>query len=144
MSFGWSAGDIIVSIKIIWQIVEAFDNAKGAKKQYETSRIFLRALIPVFHRIQHYLDNPEQDQDQEAMAVQGKIISEAYEAFEAHLDKRFGLSSRRSDFRSVRHTLLSALDEIHKKVQKLKDKVVDAMAFLGPLLAFEIRYTYAH
>lgn len=138
-SFGWSAGDIVTSIKIVQQIVEAFDSAKGAKKQYASSLAFLRALAPVPNRIKRYLENPEQDHDHEAMSTQGKITSEAYEEFEAHLDKRFGLSSRQSNVRSVLHTLLSVIDELQGKVEKFKNRVVDAMALLGPLLAFEIK-----
>jgi hypothetical protein len=40
-SFGWSAGDIVTAIEIIRRIIEAFDGAKGAKKQYATSCAFL-------------------------------------------------------------------------------------------------------
>jgi hypothetical protein len=32
-AFGFSAGDIVLAVKVIWQLVEAFDTAKGAKKQ---------------------------------------------------------------------------------------------------------------
>jgi hypothetical protein len=139
MSFGWSAGDIAVSIRVIWRLVEAFDNAKGAKKEYGASRAFLRGLIPILQRIQQYLENPEKDQFQKDMIEQGRIIGDAYAAFEEHLDKRLGLSSRRSDVRSIVHTIRWSLDDIQDKVQKLKRKIVDAIAFLGPLLAFEIR-----
>src|SRR5271169_6153460 len=102
-SFGWSAGDIVTSIRIVYQIIEAFDSVKGAKKQYASSQAFLRALVPVLKRVKQYLDNPEQDQDQEAMSVQGKIINEAYDAFEGYLRDRFGLSSRQNNVRSVVH-----------------------------------------
>jgi hypothetical protein len=73
------------------------------------------------------------------MEVQSQIIGEAYAAFESHLDNRLGLSSRSMNPKFVVHTLLSALDDISEKVQKLKTKVVDAVAFLGPIPAFEIR-----
>jgi hypothetical protein len=137
--FGWSAGDIVQSIRVIWTIVEAFDSAKGSKKKYAESRAFLRALVPVLQRIQQYLKNPQQDAYKNDMEVQSQIIGEAYAAFESHLDNRLGLSSRRMNPKFVAHTLLSALDDISEKVQKLKTKVVDAVAFLGPILAFEIR-----
>ena len=73
------------------------------------------------------------------MEIQARIIGEAYAAFETHLDKRLGLSSQSINAKFVTHTLLWALDNISEKVQKLKSKVVDAAAFLGPILAFEIR-----
>ena len=137
--FGWSAGDIVQSIRVIWVIVEAFDSAKRSKKTYVESRAFLRALAPVLQRIQQYLEKPQQDAYKKDMEVQARIIGEAYTVFEAHLDKRLGLSSRSVNTKFVAHTLLWALDDISEKVQKLKTKVVDAVAFLGPILAFEIR-----
>ena len=137
--FGWSAGDIVQSIRVIWTIIEAFDSAKGSKKTYEESRAFLRALVPVLLRIKQYLDKPDQDAYRKDMEVQARIIGEAYALFEAHLDKRLGLSSRSINAKFVAHTLRWALDDISEKVHKLKSKVVDAVAFLAPILAFEIR-----
>ena len=138
-SFGWSASDIAMAVRVVWQIVEAFDKVKGARAKYATSQSFLRGLLPVLQRIQQYLENPEHDLHREDMNIQGKIIGDAYASFDTYLKDRIGLSSRESHMRSFKDKLLSALDDIQKKVQKLKTEVVDAMAFLGPLLAFEIR-----
>jgi|SRR5579862_4882791 len=140
MAFGWSAGDITISIRIIYKVVEAFDSAKGAEKKYAASRSFLRALVPILRRIKQYVENPEEDQFKEDMIAQGKIISDAIASFESYLDKRVGLSSRESKLQNIKDKLLWSLDDIQEKVQQLKTRVVDAVAFLGPLLAFEIRY----
>lgn len=123
-TFGWSAGDIIQSIRVTWTIVEAFDPAKGSQKKHAESRAFLRALVPVLQRIQQYLKNPPQDAYKNDMEIQAQIIGEAYAASEAPLDKRLGLSSGSMNTNFVAHTLLSALDDISEKAQKLKTKVV--------------------
>lgn len=58
----------------------------------------------------------EQDAYKKDMESQAQAIGEAYAAFEAHLDKRLGLSSRSTNTRFVAHTLLWALDDISEKV----------------------------
>jgi hypothetical protein len=62
VAFGWSAGDIATAIQIIWHIIEAFDRAKGAKKQYAASCAFLRSLTPVLERMKLQIKNAESTQ----------------------------------------------------------------------------------
>ena len=141
--FGWSAGDIVKATEIIWGIAEAFDNAKGAKAKYATSSAFLRGLVPVLERILQCVESPDQSQLQETILVQAVIILEAYEDFKGYLDKRVGLASSpqgtRGTLRYITQTLVSAFDEMQGKVQSLQTRVVNAMAFIGPILAFETK-----
>ncbi|KAL8781948.1 MAG: hypothetical protein Q9213_005787 [Squamulea squamosa] len=143
--FGFSFGDIVKAIEIIWKIAEAFDNAKGAKANYARSRAFLRGLVPVLQRIQRCLDTSQKDEDRyrKDILIQGAIIYEAYVRFEKHLDKRTGLEpqgkSKTDRLRYVTHVVLSVLDELHDKVDKFQAEVVNAMAFIGPILASEIK-----
>ncbi|MCJ1244946.1 hypothetical protein MMC30_002147 [Trapelia coarctata] len=72
--------------------------------------------------------------------AQGKIIHDAYASFDGYLNKRIGLSATgQSKLRLVKDTVLSALDEMQEKLQEFQSSVVNAMAFIGPVLAFEIR-----
>ncbi|KAL9628207.1 MAG: hypothetical protein Q9204_006038 [Flavoplaca sp. TL-2023a] len=141
--FGWSAGDILKAIEIIWGIAEAFDNAKGAKAKYATSSAFLRALVPVLQRILQCLESPDDSPLQEDILVQAEIILEAYFDFEGYLNKRTGLVSpgqgTSGKLRYITQTVLSAFDEMQGKVQNLQGRVVNAMAFIGTILAFEIK-----
>ncbi|KAL8750302.1 MAG: hypothetical protein Q9199_007160 [Rusavskia elegans] len=140
--FGWSACDIIKAIEIIWGIAEAFDNAKGARAKYATSSAFLRGLVPVLQRIQLCVESPDQTQLQKDILAQGVIIREAYVDFEGYLDKRIGLSSpvqgTGGKLRYITQAVFSAFDEMQGKVQNLQTKVVNAMAFIGPIPALEI------
>ncbi|KAL8772787.1 MAG: hypothetical protein Q9209_002132 [Squamulea sp. 1 TL-2023] len=143
--FGFSFGDIVKAIEIVWKIAEAFDNAKGAKASYARSRAFLRGLVPVLQRIQRCLETPQKDDDryQKDILIQGAIIYEAYVRFEKHLDKRIGLEpegkTKTDKLRYVTQVVLSALDELQKKVEKFQGEVVNAMALIGPVLALEIK-----
>ncbi|KAL8868119.1 MAG: hypothetical protein Q9174_005202, partial [Haloplaca sp. 1 TL-2023] len=140
--FGWSVGDIAIAIRVIVKVAEAFYHAKDIDKRYAMSRSFLRGLIPVLERIRQCVERQENDAHREEIMAQGLIIYDAYQAFAAHLDKRSLLADgqeKGSRFRVARQRFLSALDEMQGKVEKLQARVVNAMAFIGPILAFEIK-----
>jgi hypothetical protein len=101
--------------------------------------LFLKAFVPVLQRIQQYLENPEDDKYAKDMLAQGTVVWKAYSDFQTHLEKRHGLSLRQSDPRSIVDTIRWSLDDVADRVQKLRSRVIDAMTFIGPLLAFEIR-----
>jgi hypothetical protein len=44
MSFGWSAGDIAVALKLLFNLVEALDSADGASRNYREAVGFLKDL----------------------------------------------------------------------------------------------------
>ncbi|KAH7146268.1 hypothetical protein EDB81DRAFT_934174 [Dactylonectria macrodidyma] len=44
MSFGWSAGDIAIAVKIAYNIYEALDSCQGAAKEYREAASFLKEL----------------------------------------------------------------------------------------------------
>ncbi|KAL8868490.1 MAG: hypothetical protein Q9174_004958 [Haloplaca sp. 1 TL-2023] len=142
--FGWSVGDIAMAIGVIVKIAEAFHHAKDIDRRYAMSRSFLRGLVPVLKRIQQCVESRENDAHREEIMAQGLIIHDAYEAFAAHVNKRKDIvppdgQEKGSRFRVARQRFLSALDEMQGKVEKLQARVVNAMAFIGPILAFEIK-----
>jgi hypothetical protein len=57
--FGWSAGDIVVSIKILYHVADAFSESGGAKDQYAETSTWLRSFAEVLERVkEHVDDNP--------------------------------------------------------------------------------------
>ncbi|KAL8684597.1 MAG: hypothetical protein Q9224_006247 [Gallowayella concinna] len=140
---GWSAGDIMMAIQVVLKIAEAFDNAKGARTKYAASSCFLRGLAPVLQKIHQCVECPGWDQYHEDIMAQAVIIHAAYESFEEQLIKRKDLVLQRQStvdkLRYLAQVIMSGLDELHGKVEKLQTRVVNAVAFIGPILAFEIR-----
>jgi hypothetical protein len=55
--FGWSAGDIVVSIKIVSQIADAFSESGGAKEQYAETSTWLRSFAEDLERVKEYVDD---------------------------------------------------------------------------------------
>ena len=126
------------------KIAGAFHSARDIDKRYAMSRSFLRGLVPVLERIQQCVERRENDAHQEEIMAQGLTIHDAYQSFAAHLDKRkaivcAGEQEKNWIFRVARQSFLSALDEMQGNVEKLQARVVNAMVFIGPILAFEIK-----
>ena len=55
--FGWSAGDLVVSIKILYHIGEAFREAGGAKDQYAETASWLDSFAHDLEQIREYVAN---------------------------------------------------------------------------------------
>ncbi|KAM3070175.1 hypothetical protein ACMFMF_008528 [Clarireedia jacksonii] len=45
MSFGWSAGDIACAIQVVYNLVQALDDASGAANDYREAVLFLKTLL---------------------------------------------------------------------------------------------------
>ena len=140
ITFGRSAGDLAAAIQIICHIINAFDRAKGSKKQYAASCAFFRAFGPVLERVKLQIEATESGKLQNDMLIQAEVIINAYTGFEAYLDKRHGLSARRpSDVSHVVATIKWSFDELHDKVQKLQEKIINAVQLFQTLIIQEIQ-----
>ncbi|KAK4545728.1 hypothetical protein LTR36_002682 [Oleoguttula mirabilis] len=140
MSFGWGAGDIATAIKIIYCIIKLLDHAKSAKKHYANSCGFLRQLAPILQRIQAQTQDPNDEQTRSDYAEQCAAINAAYDEFDHYLEKKYhGLSAKQpSKASQLLPSAKWALDEMHEKVQKLKNQISDALQPYQTLMAQEI------
>jgi hypothetical protein len=58
MTFGWSAGDIAVALKLLFNLVEALDSADGASRNYREAVGFLKDLTRTVRYISELPDPP--------------------------------------------------------------------------------------
>ena len=141
ITFGWSAGDLAAATQIICHVINAFDRAKGSKNQYAASCAFLRTLGPVLERVKLQIEATESGKLQNDMLIQAEVIINAYTGFEAYLDKRHGLSARRpSDVSRVVATIKWSFDELHDKVQRLQEKIINAVQLFQTPIIQEIQF----
>jgi hypothetical protein len=126
--FGWSAGDVVLSIKLLYRVSKAFRDAEGAQKQYAEVAAWLESFAGVLDRIRDFItDSPR------SACVPGilKILENidlAYAKFENYLTKYQvfdeSLSSNPAHhFGSTRknaRTIMWALREMNDHVNTLK------------------------
>ncbi|KAL8814813.1 MAG: hypothetical protein Q9223_005994 [Gallowayella weberi] len=98
----------------------------------------------MLQKIEQCVQRPQEHPYHEDVMAQGVIINAAYDSFEKYLIKRKDLASQSHSkidkLRCLAQVVLTGLDELHGKVEKLQIRVVNAMAFIGPILAFEISF----
>ena len=141
VDFGYSVGDVVYAIKILYVIIQAFDESKGAKKKYALSSGFLRQLVPVLRRLEDQIPEVSSEERRQELLVNAQTINDAYGVFYDYLRNKYsGLSANEpSKFRQILATMKWSLDELHDKVQKLKSDVTVAMQ---PYMALMLQDIY--
>lgn len=134
--FGWSAGDIVISIKILYHVADAFSESGGAKDQYAETSTWLRSFAEVLERVQEHVDDNPTAKYTENMRQQVSNIGPHYDQFERYL-QRFepALSSTKSTVSSVRQ----AVKKVRWAVKELKGHVEGLKAAVsGPLMSINL------
>lgn len=144
--FGWSAGDIVSSIRIIIKICEAFKEADGAASRCQESTAFLEGLKITLSKLDsHIRRNPDSEYAAE-ISKQLKLIDVPYCRFEKFmLDFQPALSSTSTygRFRKVPQKIKWALKELSAvsgKVAELKREICDPLTLLENLMQLQSLY----
>jgi hypothetical protein len=86
------------------------------------------------------IENAASTQLQDDMLIQAETISIAYADFDKYLDKKYALSSSKPrDVGRIIASIRWALDALHEKVQKLQQKVINAVQLFQTLIVQEIQ-----
>lgn len=135
-AFGWSAGDLVASIKIVIRIAGALKESGGAKADFQEVTEFLFGLeitLQNLKSISPVLTIPSQEY---IVQQEVKRISEPLQAFFTKVEKFercLGSGSKMGFFRTVRKKLQWAIG-VSKEVISLRDRISIPMASLGILL----------
>ena len=142
-AFGWSAGDIAVSIKIITKISKAFKDAGGARSQFAETTAFLDAFEATLRRVKDYIYNNADAKYTDSIVEQVKLIDGPYSQFEQFtlgFDPALGENSTQSAVRKAPRKIgwaLKELSDVSGEVAKLKKAIPDPVVFIGPLLLLQ-------
>jgi hypothetical protein len=133
--FGWSAGDIVISIKILKEIGAAFRSVDGAKFQYAETSLWLESFASSLERVKDYLSaNPDAKYTAQ-ISQQVSTIDNAYALLEKYLqryDKGLSSSQPANAVVAAVKKVKWALKELKGEVEKLK------LAVTGPLLKINL------
>lgn len=144
--FGWSAGDIVQSIKIINKICDAFKESGHASTKYAESTAFLQGFKLILSHIKDYTNDSSTAKYTEAINEQVKLIDASYSHFEKHMLKFYpalGATSTQSGIQKAPKRIkwaLKELSDVFGKVSELKKAVADPIVLIGPLLQLQSLY----
>ncbi len=142
-AFGWSAGDIVTSIKILIRISEAFKDAGGAVSQFAETTAFLDTFEVTLRCIKDYTFESANAKYTDSIIGHIKVIDGPYSKFEKYMLEfcpALGEASTQSKIRKVPKKVkwaLRELSDVSGEVGKLKRAVTDPMLFIGPLLLLQ-------
>jgi hypothetical protein len=133
--FGWSAGDVVVSIKILYHVAEAFHESGGAKDQHAECSTWLKSFADDLERVkEHVAEHPDAKHTKNIKA-QIKNIDPHYTLFEKYLqkfDKAFDSTSSVTNIGKAVKKAKWAIKELKGHVDELK------MGVNGPVMAIHL------
>ena len=133
--FGWSAGDIVVSIKILSHVAEAFHESGGAKDQHAECSTWLKSFADDLERVKEYVNEHPDAKHTKNIKDQIKNISPHYALFEKYLqgfDKAFDSTSSVTNIEKAAKKAKWAIKELKGHVDELK------MGVNGPMMAVNL------
>lgn len=142
-AFGWLAGDIVTSIKIIIRISEAFTEAGGAASQFVETTAFLNAFGSTLERIKDYTNENADAKYTGSIVEQVKLIDGPYSKFEEHMLKfcpALGEASTQSKIQKAPKKIkwaVKELSEVSSKVTSIKKQITTPVLLIGPLVALQ-------
>jgi hypothetical protein len=141
MSFGWSAGDLVAALKLLYQIGSALRESGGASSGFRDTLSFLQAVSRTLEHLNILQTTPLDPQVAESLREQCDHIREPLSAFLKDVEKKFEPKIRlKSDCkkilaapRMVQWALFTS-----KKAKQLQHRIAVPMASVGLLLGQQI------
>jgi hypothetical protein len=138
MSFGWSAGDLVAALKLLYQIGSALKKSGGASSDFRDTLSFLQAVSEHLNLLQ---TTPLDPQVAESLREQCDHIREPLSAFLKDVEKKFepniGLQSDCKKILAAPRMVQWALFT-SKKAKQLQHRITVPMASVGLLLSQQI------
>ena len=97
--FGWSAGDIVISIQIVYHVSHAFRKVGGARDKYADTQAWLRSFALLVEAVRTFASTTPIGPRRDNILDQIAIIDPVFKKFEQCLAKYHpSLSSGSSTF----------------------------------------------
>lgn len=144
--FGWSAGDIVNSIRIILVIYEAFKEAGGATSRYEEITAFLEGFRITLSKLDAHSRRNSTLENAAEIAQQLKLIDAPYCRFEKFMlvfQPALAITSTYSSIRKAPRKVKWAVKELSTvsgKVAELKKEVCDPLMLVKSLIQLQSLY----
>jgi hypothetical protein len=133
--FGWSAGDLVTSIKILCAVAGAFKDTTGAKSQYTDTATWLESFASDLKHMNEYTSQNPNARYTASIIEQVARINMHYQKFEQYLQKYDkGLSSN-----AHANTITAIVKKIKWTLKELKGKADSLkLAVTGPILSINL------
>jgi hypothetical protein len=146
MSFGWSAGDIVAALKLLYKTGSALKDLGGASSNFQDIYSFLQTLSQTLEHLNALQATPFDPDLSKNLREQCDQIRVPLAKFLADVERRFepalGLNSQNNRIltapRKIQWALLTS-----KKIKRLQDRITVPMAAIGLILSHHIMWVYS-
>jgi hypothetical protein len=90
-AFGWSAGDLVQAITIIYKVGKALKDTGGASDEYQETIAFLRGLAVTLDMLRTFHDILADPDDLTSNRAQIDLVREPVQRFASKIEARFEL-----------------------------------------------------
>jgi len=141
MSFGWSAGDIIATLQLLYQIGSALKDSGGASSEFQETDSFLQTLSRTLKNLNALQATPLDPSFAENLREHCSHIREPLDAFLDDIGRRYkpalGKNSGRNKILAAPRKIQWALST-HKKIKQLQDRITVPMTAVTLLFGQQI------
>jgi hypothetical protein len=140
MTLGWSAGDLMTSINILYAIANAFKTVSSAESQFTETASWLESFASDLALLNEYTIDYSKAQYTKNILDQVGRINTHYAEFETYLqkyDKDLSSTARASTITDCVKRVKWAFKELNRKVHSLKFAVNGPMISIKMLLALQ-------
>ncbi|PMD14458.1 hypothetical protein NA56DRAFT_664780 [Hyaloscypha hepaticicola] len=144
MSFGWSAGDLVAAVKLLYQIGSALRESGGASSDFRDTLSFLQTVSQTLKHLNLLQTTPLEAQIAESLREQCDHIREPLSAFLKDVEKKF---EPKIGFKSDCKKILAAPRMVQwalftsKKAKHLQHRIAVSMVSVDLLLSQQILLT---
>ncbi|RDL39204.1 uncharacterized protein BP5553_03544 [Venustampulla echinocandica] len=141
MSFGWSAGDIVAAVKLLYRVGVALKDSGGASSEYQDTISFLRTISQTLQHLNALQSTPISADLAENLREQCEHIRMLLQTFCSDIETSFeptlGANINRKHIFAALRKLQWAFSTA-KKVKRLQDRIALPMTAVGLMLGQQI------
>ncbi|OCL12101.1 hypothetical protein AOQ84DRAFT_421174 [Glonium stellatum] len=126
MSFGWSVGDLVAAIEILFKVGKALRDSDGAAATYQEDSLFLESLAATLEKIKQSIEDGSLPK---ALGIQIKAVRDPIMEMQQKLSTKFQATLGKDDSKSFKRFLSSGPKKLEyglfvaEQVKELRSRI---------------------
>lgn len=134
-AFGWSAGDLIAAIGVIWTVCESLKSAGGASDRYQNSLAFLQGLHDTLTLLHNVNDLNPSSVDYDFLKSQINLVQKPVEKFTQKIISRYEFDlGEKPTGKALRRWIIGSAKKVTwaflKETNRLRDEISEPLALI--------------
>ena len=139
-AFGWSAGDLVQAVTVIYKVGKALKDSGGASEDYQEAITFLQSLALTLNTLRNF-DGSSGTSAEDAAVIRAQVdcIREPVQCFLNKIESKFELKLGAKSKKGIRGALLGGHRRVEWALSVSKDVKALNERITVPLCAIQIK-----